>query len=84
MKPLATNLALYLSRVPSALVLILKIHFELIGFRLEGSEVNVQVLFFSKEVSSAVMAACHSLESDLDNASCKVYGGSDNTLTKFA
>jgi len=52
-KPRATKRTLHLSRFPLALVFIFKTYFELLGFQFGGKGVRIQVLFFSKESSSA-------------------------------
>jgi len=69
MKPLTTNLALYLSILPLKWVLILKTHLQLICIHFGGSGINFQVLFFNNELNSVLTTTCHSLESFLAKAS---------------
>lgn len=45
------------------------------GFLLGGRVVNTQVLFFSKELNSDLMAFCYWGPSCLERASSKVKGG---------
>jgi hypothetical protein len=73
-KPLATNPALYMSMLPSACILILLAHLQLIGILLGGSEVSFHILFFNNELNSTLIAACHSLASFLAIASWNVFG----------
>ena len=69
--PLATSLALYLSRLPSALSLTVYIHLHPIAFFPSGNTTSSQVEFFCKAFISSFIASFHF---GFANASCTLLG----------